>query len=260
MPLLNIMVNMMLLTKHVEVSISNRNVSAFRKLLGSDLKSNIKLMVSVDNALAARYARVMLSGVCDKCGSPYEVLSATVIDNPKRLEICEECCQYAGRLSCVGVMNSSPSILAKRISTLVKNNKTDSGKKRLSERGRKFSEWYSSLDNKEKEVYAIRCRNRLPPVKFGEDHHNWNPNKTEYAKYRSSVYRETRKHKSVYSKWDNFDEIGRCGVDGAYQMDHIIPIKHGFVNNISPSIIGNIENLQIIPWEENRLKSDKHKE
>lgn len=247
----------MLLSKHVEVSISNRNVTAFRKLLGSELKSNITISVPVGIALSARYARAVLSGVCDKCGNHYEVLSATVLDNPKRVDICEDCSQYAGRLASIKCA-VSPDAIKKRADTQRETNKTTSGQSMLKSRGIKFSDWYNSLSDEEREFHANKNRNNLPKVKFGEDHHNWNPNKTEYAKYRTLVYRETRKHKSLYSTWENFDKLGRCGVDGAYQLDHIIPIKHGFDNNISPSVIGHVSNLQIIPWEENRSKWDKY--
>lgn len=92
----------------------------------------------------------------------------------------------------------------------------------------------------------------------GDKHPRWNPNKDAYALYRAKVYTETRKNKKTYSTWENYDKIGRCGVEGAYQLDHIISIKHGFDNNICPSVIGHITNLQIITWEENRRKSDKH--
>jgi hypothetical protein len=41
------------------------------------------------------------------------------------------------------------------------------------------------------------------------------------------------------------------------KLDHIIPIAHGWRKKISPYIIGDISNLQMLPWRENLLKSDK---
>lgn len=84
--------------------------------------------------------------------------------------------------------------------------------------------------------------------------------KSNYTRYRSQVYKYTYKNKPKYKKWDNFDKIGLCGVDGAYQLDHIIPIKFGFDNNICPWVIGHIDNLQIIPWMDNLIKGDKYGE
>lgn len=49
----------------------------------------------------------------------------------------------------------------------------------------------------------------------------------------------------------------RCGVDGAYQLDHIISIKRGFEEGIPASTISHISNLQFISWKANRSKSDK---
>lgn len=34
-------------------------------------------------------------------------------------------------------------------------------------------------------------------------------------------------------------------------------VKHGFDNNVSPSVIGHMHNLRFIPWQENYSKSVK---
>lgn len=39
--------------------------------------------------------------------------------------------------------------------------------------------------------------------------------------------------------------------------DHIVPISYGFKNNISPELIGSIDNLQLIPTQTNRDKGTK---
>jgi hypothetical protein len=53
---------------------------------------------------------------------------------------------------------------------------------------------------------------------------------------------------------ENFDKRGRCGVSGAYQLDHIISINFGWKNNIPAEQIGEMKNLKMIPWKENRKK------
>jgi len=89
--------------------------------------------------------------------------------------------------------------------------------------------------------------------RIGESHPNWNPNKTLYAEYCRLVDLETRKQ--PLHILENSNKLrGRCGVQGAYQLDHILSKKYGFENNISPEIIGNINNLRFIPWKENRSK------
>jgi hypothetical protein len=42
-----------------------------------------------------------------------------------------------------------------------------------------------------------------------------------------------------------------------WELDHIIPIAYGWRKKISPHTIGDISNLQMLPWRENLLKSDK---
>ena len=42
-----------------------------------------------------------------------------------------------------------------------------------------------------------------------------------------------------------------------YDIDHIVPIFYGYKNNISPQLIGSLDNLRIIPNEENKEKGIK---
>lgn len=52
---------------------------------------------------------------------------------------------------------------------------------------------------------------------------------------------------------ENFDLRSFRG----HHLDHIIPISYGYKNKISPEKIGDIKNLQFIPWEENYKKGSK---
>lgn len=92
------------------------------------------------------------------------------------------------------------------------------------------------------------------PWSLGDKHPNWRANKPEFELYCRLVTRYTNACKHIWSKWENFDKIGRCGIDGAYQLDHIVSKYNGFENKIPPESIGRIENLQIIPWKLNRSK------
>ena len=74
--------------------------------------------------------------------------------------------------------------------------------------------------------------------------------------YKKEVLRITKQQD--ISILENYDKLrGACGVEGAHQLDHIYSIHKGFTNGVSPSVIGSIDNLQIIPWEENRKKGHK---
>ena len=78
----------------------------------------------------------------------------------------------------------------------------------------------------------------------------------EREKYYRKVIQIT--NKQPIHLLENYDKLrGLSGVSGAYQLDHIISKNYGFKNNIDPEIIGDIDNLQFIPWEENISKGDK---
>lgn len=90
--------------------------------------------------------------------------------------------------------------------------------------------------------------NRTGPL-----HPRFNTNKTAFNEYRRKVFSFTRKND--LKLLENHDKPrGICGVDGVFQLDHIISIKHGFDNGFSAETIGNITNLRFIPWKENRSK------
>jgi hypothetical protein len=81
---------------------------------------------------------------------------------------------------------------------------------------------------------------------------------SNFRKYRNRVAVRTRK---VYEQFK--DEInpqnlllGKCGIEGAYQIDHKISVRMGFEQGISIEEISSKENLQIIPWLDNVKKYD----
>jgi hypothetical protein len=86
--------------------------------------------------------------------------------------------------------------------------------------------------------------------------------KTYYAtfqdrkKYHRRVWNLT--YKQPIEFLENFDKRGKSGIDGAHQIDHIIPIKYGFENNIPAEEIAHINNLRMLTWEENISKGSKH--
>ena len=63
--------------------------------------------------------------------------------------------------------------------------------------------------------------------------------------------------KPIY-KLSNYGKRGVSGVNGNYHLDHKYSILEGYKNKISPEIIGNIKNLEFIPWEENIKKRTKN--
>lgn len=77
----------------------------------------------------------------------------------------------------------------------------------------------------------------------------------EYYKYELKVLKITRQQ--PIKMLPNYEKRGNSGVDGAYHLDHKYSIIEGFKNNVKPELIGNIKNLEFIPWEKNLNKRTK---
>ncbi len=84
---------------------------------------------------------------------------------------------------------------------------------------------------------------------------SWEEYVEKYPKkqfYKREVWRLT--YKQPLNELENWDKRGRCGVDGAYQLDHIKSINWGWENQIPAEVISDWDNLRMIPWKENREK------
>ena len=80
-----------------------------------------------------------------------------------------------------------------------------------------------------------------------------NPLLPEYRRYVGKVYRLTEETYAQYCQIINPNHYPRtlCGVEGGYQLDHIISIKRCWNEGKSPAEAASFTNLQIIPWREN---------
>jgi transposase len=75
---------------------------------------------------------------------------------------------------------------------------------------------------------------------------------SEFKEYKKKVISITNKQ-PIY-KLLNYNKRGVSGVDDNYHLDHKFSILRGFKEKIDPNIIGEIKNLEFIPWEENVKK------
>jgi len=82
--------------------------------------------------------------------------------------------------------------------------------------------------------------------------YNSDADRTNWEIYKKRVAEHT--NKNDLSILENIDKRGLCGIAGSYQLDHKYSVYAGFKNNILPYIIGNIENLEMLTWEENNKK------
>jgi hypothetical protein len=110
------------------------------------------------------------------------------------------------------------------------------------------------------------CRQCFGKHQTGEDHPTWNFNKTEFRKYWTLVWRETRKYKKkLFELWNGKDHYtgeflitnDKSFNDKRYRtIDHKTSISYGFKNNINPKEIGKIDNLCICSRSTNSKKHD----
>jgi hypothetical protein len=84
---------------------------------------------------------------------------------------------------------------------------------------------------------------------------DWEEYVEKYPKkqfYKREVWRYT--YKNPLNELEHWEKRGRCGVDGAYQLDHIKSINWGWENGIPAETIAEWDNLRMIPWKDNRDK------
>ena len=98
-------------------------------------------------------------------------------------------------------------------------------------------------DNYETRMLVVARRNGY------DTYEEYRESLPDWKKYKIDVWRITKQQ--PLQLLENFEKRGVNGEEGAYTLDHIISLKKGFKENIAPEIIGNIKNLQMLPWEEN---------
>lgn len=78
-------------------------------------------------------------------------------------------------------------------------------------------------------------------------------------RYRNRVSVRTQRTYEIYKDEINPHNFprGKCGVDGVWQLDHIISVREGFEKRIPVDVIADKSNLQMLPWLDNLRKYDK---
>lgn len=81
-----------------------------------------------------------------------------------------------------------------------------------------------------------------------------------FKKYRNRLKTLTEKTYNEYKNVinPNDHQRGVAGKEGVYHLDHIIPARFGFENDIPPEILAEKENLQMLPWRDNITKGRKY--
>jgi len=81
----------------------------------------------------------------------------------------------------------------------------------------------------------------------------WQETAPEWLAYKARVVNLTRVTYHQHKHTINPDNLPRgiAGTDGAYQLDHIVPIRWCFEHSVPEELAAHHTNLQIIPWLEN---------
>lgn len=118
----------------------------------------------------------------------------------------------------------------------------------------------SQIDENGLTGYQKAARKAVPKVRSSNEKAGyWMPlsEKNKFDQYRIAVSIEQRRFLSEIKLLPNFNRRAPSGTYDGYHLDHRISLWFGFMNNISPKIIGHICNLQMKPWLANNRKWSK---
>jgi len=119
----------------------------------------------------------------------------------------------------------------------------------------------SNLLNAKTECAICGPQNRAKPlIQWSKNNSKeWKKTAGEWEIYRNSAHELTRleynKNKHIINP-KNLPR-GKAGVVGAYHLDHIVPVRFCFDNNIPLEVCAHISNLQMCPWRDN-ISSRNH--
>lgn len=90
----------------------------------------------------------------------------------------------------------------------------------------------------------------------------WSKTATEWQLYKSKVASLTRKNYLTHQDQINPNNLprGKAGQEGAYHVDHVVPVRYCFENGIPEEVCADWTNLQMLGWRENVGSRDKLKE
>lgn len=81
----------------------------------------------------------------------------------------------------------------------------------------------------------------------------WQQTADQWELYKSKVTSLTKKNYNKHKKQINPKNLprGKAGQPNAYHLDHIVPIRFCFENNIPPEVCADPTNLQMLHWNDN---------
>ena len=95
------------------------------------------------------------------------------------------------------------------------------------------------------------------PKRYGVNNPNWKEDTPEFKRYKGRVHQLTAKVYNTHHDVINPNNYPRtvCGVQGGWQLDHIVSIRECFNRGYTIEEAACLDNLQMLPWKHNLLKS-----
>lgn len=106
------------------------------------------------------------------------------------------------------------------------------------------------------DIHKINMREAKAKQLGYESWQHWYDTLPERKRYYYDVWRLTESIVHLVPGYDP-ELRGIAGSEGAYQIDHVIPISKGYSDSMPPDIIASPENLRFIPWQENLQKGNR---
>lgn len=188
------------------------------------------------------YSRLLYTGIQNKC-------TIGCLKHGYFEQIIADHINGAGCPSCGGTRANIKRILTEtteskidryqkiHLKRKILNNYKEAGKKAY------LTSISTTADNG-KTVFENRVE-KMKNTRIGRGSYNDPNSRSDYQKYKASVYYYTRKNRKLLSE--------QYPVKNKH-LDHKYSIFSGFKNNIAPSIIGHVCNLEYIPERNNRTK------
>lgn len=282
----------MILQEYVDVKINSRNFDYYKSLI-PNIKNNKVYKVLVNDIFSGSHTKILVS--CDVCNSNYEKpyrQYKSSFDKYNMYCCSPKCAQLKNKITNLekyGVSNVFQSDIIKN--KIIETNLLKYGVSYPSQSSHIRSKIINTLrsnygvSNPIYSEYIINKINNTNLLKYGNIIYNCSNiakdlriknnrqipdcDRSEFEKYQIKVRYLTNKVKSIlYENWNGFDyydnEFIRNNINYKFYnknyptIDHKISIYYGFMNNINPEIIGNLENLCITKRGINSKKNNKN--
>ena len=285
----------MILQKTVDIKVNSRNFEYYKNII-KNIKNNAVYTIFISDLFEGSHSKILVS--CDICGLTLEKEYRNYLASYKKFNLycCSpKCAQIKNRKTNIekyGVENvfqseeiknkikninfekynvffpsQSKEIRYKMIETLIKNYGVENPmySEIIKERiyNTNLSKYGNKIYNASKIAKDLRIKNnRQVP----------DSQRSEFELYQRKTRGITNNFKNIlYENWNGFDYydnefIKNNNINYKFYnrnyptIDHKISIYYGFINNISPEIIGNLENLCITKRGINSKKNNKNED